>query len=139
MSAGRRGSGFSVSLNKPNETSPAAPTSPYQHHMVYHNMMPTQPPVAPYYIQAPQYPINPIMMSPAENPGFSYGSPMISGPAYGGNLRRAGSINAKIFSQDAQRPFSNVNSHLKQGRHGQQYDMDEYAGVTRPMIEPGTN
>ena len=64
---------------------------------------PPPPPVAPCYVQSPQYP---MLLNPPHMPTYQYGYPpspvaaMGMGPAapYPG-LRRAGSINAKIMSQ----------------------------------------
>lgn len=65
------------------------------------------PPVAPFYVQSPQYP---ILTNPPNYPTYSYGippSPVLSHHGFGGHhgqsppmhgLRRAGSINAKIMS-----------------------------------------
>ena len=58
---------------------------------------PPPPPVAPCYVQSPQYPMPQYYM-----PTYQYGVPpppvAPMGPQYPG-LRRAGSINAKIMSQ----------------------------------------
>ena len=60
---------------------------------------PPPPPVAPCYVQSPQYP---MLMNPHYMPTYQYGVPpspvAAMGPQYPG-LRRAGSINAKIMSQ----------------------------------------
>ena len=59
------------------------------------------PPVAPCYVQSPQYP---MLLNPSYMPTYQYGvppSPVAAagmGAPYPG-LRRAGSINAKIMSQ----------------------------------------
>ena len=71
------------------------------------------PPMTPYYVQSPPYP---MLMNPPHVPTYSYGippSPYMMGahPMMGGphvkqpGLRRAGSINAKMMSAVSLRRF----------------------------------
>lgn len=119
----RRGSGYSIPL-KGNGTNP--------NFMSQGAFYP--PPMQPIYIQSPAYPPMMMQQGMGGHPS-SYGPPYHSysygypGAMMGPPLRRAGSINAKIMSQDAKRPFAQAQQHPRPWSDHSSPWMDDGAGM----------